>query len=368
MTALRVGAVGCGALTQKSVLPHLAQDDARATAEVVAVCDLDGQRASAVAHRFGMGRPYSSYEEMLQHPGLEAVLIITPNQLHFSQAMAAIAAGKHVYVQKTLTMSVAQADALITAADLANVVVVASPGQMLLPAWQEIKREIQRGTIGTLFWALSTNAWIGHENESFRDGSTVDPTWYYTAGGGPMYDMAVYSLHALTGILGSARAVTAMSGIAMPERSWGDRRITVETDDNTVLLIDFGGTMAVAGGHYCTDGPVLVSGHVGIYGSHGAIEVDRFEPESIYPSEFVVRKVGNETRTVAMSPLGHIGAAHHSILEPHVWVDIRHFLECAAQGKRPIANASHARHVIEIIEKGYIAAKTGVTQQLATTL
>ncbi len=52
--------------------------------------------------------------------------------------------------------------------------------------------------------------------------------------------MTVYALHALTAVLGSARAVTALSGVRIPEREIGGRRFTPEAHDNTLMLLDFG--------------------------------------------------------------------------------------------------------------------------------
>jgi predicted dehydrogenase len=59
--------------------------------------------------------------------------------------------------------------------------------------------------------------------------------------------------------------------------------------------------------------------------------------------------------------------AHAVIPEPHVYSDIMHCVECIVEDRPPIASGEHAAHVVEIIEKGYIAARTGVTQTLEST-
>ncbi|MER3486840.1 MAG: gfo/Idh/MocA family oxidoreductase, partial [Chloroflexota bacterium] len=84
-----------------------------------------------------------------------------------------------------------------------------------------------------------------HERESVRQGddvlSNIDPSWYFRKpGGGPLYDMTVYTLHTLTGILGPARRVTAMSGVRIKEREFRGRMVPCDADDHTFMVLDFG--------------------------------------------------------------------------------------------------------------------------------
>ena len=117
---------------------------------------------------------------------------------------------------------------------------------MLLPHNQAIKALIAEGALGTLCWAICGAAFgTYHEDEAVRHGddvlSNIDPSWYFRKpGGGPLYDMTVYSLHALTGILGPARRVTALSGVRVKEREFAGRMVPTDADDNTLILLDFG--------------------------------------------------------------------------------------------------------------------------------
>ncbi len=63
----------------------------------------------------------------------------------------------------------------------------------------------------------------------------------------------------------------------------------------------------------------------------------------------------------------YITGAHTQLEEAHLWADIRHLVDCIVNDKEPIPGPEHARHVIEIIEKGYVAAQTGEAQELRTT-
>ena len=358
---LKVGLVGLGTISRRGILPHVSLDDAEQLINLRAVCDLDAERAAGVAAEYGVPRWYRTIDELLLDPEVEAVLLATPIPAHHGQTLAAIAAGKHVYVQKTMTLTAAEAREILAAADDAGVVVAASPGQMLSPGYARIRELLREGKIGRPYWAAAVTAYIGHEHDS-----QIDPTWYYRPGGGPMYDMGVYSLHALTGILGPAKRVTAVSGTGLATRQWKGKTIPVEMDDNTLLLLDFGSaTFAVVGSQFCDSGEALDWGFLGIYGSGGAVEVTELQPGSAHARRFRVKSAGPD------DPVDydeHDGDDPHlQMPESHVWLDIRDFAESIAAGRPPRASAAHACHVIEIIELGYLAAQTGHTQELQTT-
>jgi predicted dehydrogenase len=376
---VRVALAGLGSVSQRGILPHLAQPDALERVELVACCDVVPDRARETARRFGWAEHYDDYDEMLARADVEAVLLATPIPLHYEQTIKALHSGRHVYVQKTMTTTLAEANDVLALVERTGRTFVASPGQMLNPTNQQIKRLVDDGALGKLYWAFSTNAGGGHEFEAFRAGDdvlrNVDPTWYYKPGGGPVYDMAVYSLHTLTGILGPARAVTALSGIGRPERQWKDKTITVEMDDNTLMLLDFGdATFAVAGGQNCGVSPGIGWGRLAFFGTRGTIDMG----QAVGGLEIISQATLPEAlgfaapRLVVPTPPGqsrlqYVVGPHTNIQEPHVYNDIMHLCDCIVDGREPVASGAHARHVVEIIEKAYLAARTGATQTLEST-
>src|SRR5690349_4046706 len=100
---LRAGLVGCGSLSQRGVLPHLSLPDAREKIQLVAVVDAVEERARQSAERFNVPAYFTDIETMLAQADVDVVLVITPITYHYANAMAAFAAGKHVYVQKAMT-------------------------------------------------------------------------------------------------------------------------------------------------------------------------------------------------------------------------------------------------------------------------
>src|SRR5919108_2885085 len=272
---VKVGLVGLGSLAQRGILPHTFQDDAREKIEPVAVCDNVPGRAEAVAEKWRWHEAYTDYDAMLAHADIEAVFVATPIPLHYAQVMAALQAGKHVYVQKSMTTTLAEADDVVRTARARGLKLCASPGEMLRPPWPQIKEVVQQGLLGRVYWAIAGMQSGGHEYESFRQEdnvlSNVDPTWYYKPGGGPVYDMTVYCLHELTGVLGPVKRVAAMSGIGLPMREWKGKSIEVEMDDNTLLLLDFGkSTFGFAFGANCRGSGLP---RLAIFGSDGTVSV-----------------------------------------------------------------------------------------------
>jgi len=390
---IKVALVGLGSVSQRGVLPHLACADAQERVETVACVDPVPGRAEETAKKYGWAEAYTDYDEMLRRADIEAVLLATPIPLHHPQTMAALAAGKHVYCQKAMTTTLAEADQVVEEAERRRLKLVASPGQMLRPTFQRIQQLIRARALGKLYWIFSDTAGGGHEYEKFRTGndvlSNVNPTWYYRPGGGPMYDMAVYPLHAITGILGPVKRVTGMSGIGLPYRQWKDEQISVEMDDNTVLLLDFGDhVFAMLGGHNSMTPPSVGFGRIWFSGSDGSIDVgqnaieistrtplsaDLLEGmEEVAGENAAAGSSGGSPRPGAIrykvpGNLPHVVGEHPGIPESHVYADIMHLVDCLAEDKEPFVTGAHARHVVELIEKGYLASKTGQTQELRST-
>src|SRR5215208_2598871 len=249
---VKAGLIGCGSLSLIGILPQLSEPDAKERIELVAVCDVNETRARETAERFGVPDAYSDAQDLIAREDIDLVLVITPIEYHYPLTMDALRAGKHVYLQKTMATTYAEAREMVETARERGLTLVAAPGQMLAPAMQAMKQLVTSGALGDVYWAWgSTGGWYHDEPTRRGEGAlgAVDPTWYYRAAGGPLRDVTVYMLHSLTGVLGPARRVTAMSGIRNPVRQWREKSIPVEVDDNSLLLLDFGeATFAMAGG------------------------------------------------------------------------------------------------------------------------
>jgi len=360
MKPVGMGVVGAGSIGIRAALMHLSLDDVQDRVRLAAVCDPVPGRAEAAAERFGVGAAYESYEELLADPNVDAVTIGSPIGFHFRQGMQAVAAGKHMHFNKTMTITSQEADTLMAAAQEAGVHIVASPGMMLHPHNQRIRRAILEGRLGKLAWAIAgTSAGSGtyHLEEGVRQGddllSNISPAWYFRKpGGGPQYDVTVYCLHNLTGILGPAKRVTALSGIVLPQRAFHGEMLPCDMDDNTHLLIDFGDACFAYIFGSAAGSPLTQGFQPSFYGMAGTV---------------VGTTLGECDLKLEGDHQPHVVGQHAAMGENHVYEDMMQLVDTIHSGEPSLASPDHARHVIEIIEAGYRAAETGQTQTLRTT-
>jgi predicted dehydrogenase len=146
--SVQVGVVGCGSIAQLVHLPLLGEKEG---VRVVAVCDSNLPKAKLVAERFEVGGVYPSVETLLEHKGLDAVLVCTPNPLHAEHTEAALRAGAHVLCERPLGVSREQVvGTLAVAAETGCALMVANNHRFRPDAWA-LRRFIGAGELGDIY-------------------------------------------------------------------------------------------------------------------------------------------------------------------------------------------------------------------------
>ncbi len=373
---LKAALVGCGSVAQRGILPHLSLPDARESVRLAAVVDAVAERAQQSAQKFDVPAHFTGVDEMLSSAEIDLVIIATPIPFHFQNAMAAISAGKHVYVNKTMTTTLAEADQLLAARDRAGVKLAAAPGYDLCSTTQRMREIVRGGGLGHIYTAFTYTLGFGHEHEPIRGGSgslaEIDPAWYYRAGAGPLPDVTVYALQLATSVLGPVRRVTALGNKGAEQREWRGQAITVEVDDNNLVLLEFAtGTLAVAVGANCTGSPRIPWGGMGLYGTDGALEITEVEMKSGYPVAFELSGRAAERHghgyVTSLDAQPYVTGEHLTIEEPHIYIDIMDLADAIREDRAPRASGEQARHVVEIVESALTAARTGQTQHLRSS-
>src|SRR5579884_2236733 len=140
-----VGVIGVGGISSHVHLPGLQLSP---HAEIVALCDSDSDRLLQQAKAYGVAHTFSSYEELLQDPAVDAVVVATPTLLHAPIALAAIAAGKHVLVEKQLGMNYADTVRMYEAAKRAGVRHMTAFTYRFVPAMRYLRHLVSQGSIG----------------------------------------------------------------------------------------------------------------------------------------------------------------------------------------------------------------------------
>ncbi len=139
------GLIGTGRIADERILPGI---KAHPGNDLVAVVSRDKKRANAFAERFGARHAYTSYEDLLRNPDVTVVAIHTPNSQHAEQIIAAARAGKHVFCDKPMTTSTAEAERALRECEKAGVRLGINFHNRFMPGFIETRRIIGSGEIG----------------------------------------------------------------------------------------------------------------------------------------------------------------------------------------------------------------------------
>lgn len=165
------GLIGTGKIADDRILPGI---NAFSGNKLVAVVSREQSRADLFAKKFGAQHAYTNYADMLANPDVQVVAIHTPNDKHAEEAIAAARAGKHVFCDKPMATSVADAERIVRECEKAGVKLGVNFHNRFMPCFIEIKRIIDSGEIGQVLLAqleASPGARPGGTLSSWR----VDP-------------------------------------------------------------------------------------------------------------------------------------------------------------------------------------------------
>jgi predicted dehydrogenase len=339
VSRVRVGVVGGGSIAKAHViavrsLRSYFGGDGR-DPEVVVIADVVPEAAEQAARAYGVERWTADWRSLVEDDGIDLVTIAVPNDQHEAVAVAAARAGKHVLSEKPLATTLAEADELVELAARGPGLLVAAPFTLLSPTYQAIARRIQRGDIGKPCSARGRYGWSGPWWSE----------WFYRAGGGPVFDLACYNITSLTGWLGPVERVTALTGIAVPERVVDGKPLAAGVEDNAQILLDFGGSCfgAVTSGFTMQQyrSPALE-----VYGTDGTLQMlgDDWDPDGY---EYWHNPAG-------------CWQVYKETAPDWPWADgLRHAVECIRTGAKPLVTPEHARHVLEVMLAAHESGRDG---------
>lgn len=351
---LKLALLGCGDVAQRDYLPETHRLAGRA--EIVAVCGRTPALVKEVAARYGIPAWYDDHARMLAESDADAVINLTPIQTHTATTLAALQAGKHVYSEKPATTTLPDAKRLRDEATQRGLTLVCAPSVLLFPQVRFAQEIVRNGKIGTVHAALGR----GYGGVPPWGGYPSDPSPFFAHGGGPLADMGVYPLHAITGILGPARRVSAFAAQAQNSFVVADgplvgKRVPIEVEDNWHLMLDFGaGRIAsITANNVARDSRAP---QMELFGLAGTVSVDLLDVSA--PVETLLPGEGWQQHHIP----------HQRAAGPDHLLGVEHLIDCITSGAPPIASIDHAIHVIEIIEAATSSARSGQAVDLQTTL
>ena len=331
---IRLGAVGVGDVAHRDYLPEIGR--LGSDAEVVAVAGAREERAQEVAERLG-ARWYVGYRALLENDEVDAVLDLTPPRLHEEVNRAALEAGQHVYSEKPVASTAAAARSLADLAEARGLVLAAAPSVLVFPQVRLVRGILASGGLGRVV-AASGSAFGGVPP---WEGYASDPSFYFAEDVGPLVDVGVYPLHALTGLLGPARRASATARRTRDrfEVLDGPARgaiVPIDVEDLWQLTLELGdGIVAAVHASFASaasSGPELE-----ILGDQGAVACSLLDPAAPVRVD-----EGDGWRDLTVD-------AERTAGPDHV-LGVRHFVGSILGEEEPVLGAGHAAHVLDVIE------------------
>ncbi len=343
--------MGAGGIAAKLHLPEL---QSVAGCEVVKLSGRKESRLTQLCNMYSVAAWTHSYEEVIDDPEIDGVIIALPHPLHVKHGLMALQAGKHVYMQKPLSTVLAEADEFVEAVDASDRIVFALPF-VSSPKVLAAREFVQRGELGKVTSAHARFSHGGPEVyyatiQNILNEQNADDLWFFDAqiaDVGALFDMGVYAIAHLVAILGSVTAVTCRcTTVHKP----------TELEDTAALILDFeNGALGTAETGWC-DGARTYG-----FSIHGTLA--KVTNPSL-TSDLILSKPTSFRNEDAPLQEECVDLKNYPNINSH-----QHWINCIRSNSQPpISNTHFARHVTEIMLLGLQASKTGRTLPVRSRL
>ncbi|MES2850274.1 MAG: Gfo/Idh/MocA family oxidoreductase [Bacteroidota bacterium] len=300
MKKINWGIIGCGDVTEVKSGPAF---NKVANSSLVAVMRRDAAKAEDYAQRHNVPRWYSDADKLINDPEVNAIYIATPPSSHTAYTLAAIRAGKRVYVEKPMALNFAEAQQMANAAAAANIKLVVAHYRREWPLFKKVKQLLQDKAIGEVRLSRLEFYKTSMSSEELLIGKNAWRVNPATAGGGLFNDLAPHQLDLMYHFFGAAKAIT---GIATNQSS------QYAADDMVAGSILFNSGVAFSGA-WCFASAVN-SDRCDIIGSEGKISF------SFFSGNTVELTVHDRTTNFDFPPLQHVQ-------QPMIEETVKYFLD-----------------------------------------
>ncbi len=313
--------------------------------QLVAVADINIERAERLAAERG-GRPFASLTDALAAVDIDIVVVCTPTGRHGEVAMEALAAGKHVIVEKPAEITVERTDEIIEAQQKAGTLVTVISQHRFDPATDVTLAAIERGELGRLTSGIASIDWW--RGQSYYDSGDWRGTWELD-GGGALMNQGVHTVDLLVAAMGRPVEVFAYTGTLAHER--------IEVEDVAVGVVRFdSGTLGVL--HATTAAYPGLSARLQVHGDKGSAVIDNDQlvffqtttPGSTLEERLMGATSARAVPTAGSDP-GQLSDAHR--------LQYLNFLGALDGTERLRVDLETNRQSIAVITGAYESARTG---------
>jgi UDP-N-acetyl-2-amino-2-deoxyglucuronate dehydrogenase len=187
----------------------------------------DAERGKAFAQEYGI-KNFASVDALLADPAIDIITVATPSGAHLDQALAAIAAGKHVIIEKPLEVTTERIDSMIAAAEANGVTLAAILNRRFHTGMQAFKEAADAGRFGRLISASAYVKW--YRPQSYYDSAAWRGTWALD-GGGAVMNQSIHAIDALIHLAGPVHSVQANTACLAHSN--------IEVEDIAVAILEF---------------------------------------------------------------------------------------------------------------------------------
>jgi predicted dehydrogenase len=338
MSATTIGVIGCG-YWGPNLLRNFAENEA---AQLRWICDLDEKRLGAMGRRYPAARTTNDYRTLIADADLDAVAVVTPVATHFQIAKEALAAGKHVLMEKPLTATAREAEELIELAEKNRCVLMVDHTFVYTGAVRKIKEILASGELGDLLYFDSIRINLG----LFQRDINV------------LWDLAPHDLSIMDYLI--ERQPEGVSAL-------GSCHIEPGIENIAYLVMRFADDF-IAHFHFNWLAPVKIRRTL-IAGARKMILYDDIEPTEkvrVYDKGVTANRIGDreaDYQTLVSYRTGDVWAPKLDATEAlrHV---VAEFLNSIREGRKPLTDGEAGLRVVRILEAAQQSIKQGGNYRL----
>lgn len=311
-------------------------------AEVIAVYTRDIEKAKAFSEQHNIPQYFDDLDKVINESGCEVVDVCLPNFLHAEATIKAAAAGKHIIIEKPLSVTLEEADTMVEACKKAGVKLMYAEELCFAPKYERVRHLVKEGAVGSVYMLKQSEKHSGPHSD-----------WFYNidqAGGGVLMDMGCHAIAWFRWMLNNAKAISVyatMSTVLHKERTLAE--------DNSVLIIEFeNGVTAVAENSWAKHGGMDDRSEV--HGTGGVVYADLFMGNAA----IAYSKNGyGYAMEKADTTVGWSFPVFEEVFNQGYPHELQHFIDCVQHYREPLVTGEDGRAVLEIIYAAYASAALG---------
>jgi len=337
---LGIGVIGCGGIARHAHLPNIARNP---RTKLVAVCDIDLDRAKAFATEFGDGTTaaYQDYQDLLANPDVDMVCVTTWAAAHAEPVIAAAQAGKHIMCEKPIAITLADADAMVAAAREAGVKFSMGYQTRFGNLWPRVKQIIDEGLLGEIMGVTIASA----------GPSSHGVPWFLKkdlSGGGVLIDWGIYTAYTINWWLGQVNRVYATSRTFRKEvEVRGELLTDINVEDTVAAHLSF--ASGAMGTWYSAWAVKANHGGTAIDGREGSLTIQggniRVKSTRINDPDY-------------LSGWHEISAVEPPLVDMH-YRKIEHLVDAVLDDTPLLLTGEDGRDALELVLAIYKSAETG---------